>query len=89
MPPDLGKVLYVDRFGNLITGWRAAGVDRRARLRVGLTELARARTFCERPSGSAFWYENSLGLVEVAVNQGRADHTFGLVPGDDLGPPIY
>jgi hypothetical protein len=24
------------------------------------------------PEGSAFWYENSNGLVEIAVNRGRA-----------------
>jgi hypothetical protein len=28
-----------------------------------------------------FWYENSNGLVELAVNQGRADHELGLTMG--------
>jgi S-adenosyl-L-methionine hydrolase (adenosine-forming) len=30
-----------------------------------------------------FWYENSNGLVEIAVNQGRADHE-----GLTMGIPI-
>ena len=42
------------------------------------------RTFCEVEPGTAFWYENAFGLVEVAVNQGRADHVLGLGPGDDI-----
>jgi hypothetical protein len=33
----------------------------------------RAGTFSNRPLGTAFWYENSNGLVEIAVNQGRAN----------------
>jgi len=28
--------------------------------------------------GEAFWYENSNGLVEIAVNSGRADAVLGL-----------
>jgi hypothetical protein len=33
---------------------------------------------------SSFWYENSNGLVEIAVNQGRADRELGLT----IGIPI-
>ena len=32
----------------------------------------------------AFWYENSNGLVEIAVNQGRADRTLGLAIGSAI-----
>ena len=44
----------------------------------------RAGTFNDRPIGTAFWYENSNGLVEIAVNQGRADHDLGLA----IGSPV-
>lgn len=87
-PTDLAKVVYVDRYGNLVLGWRAGGLDRRARLRVGPVDLPYARTFSDAPAGSGFWYENAFGLVEVAVNQDRADQAFGLTAGDDLAPPI-
>jgi S-adenosylmethionine hydrolase len=40
--------------------------------------LERARTFSDPPPGAAFWYENSNGLTEIAVNQGRAHHELGL-----------
>jgi S-adenosylmethionine hydrolase len=43
--------------------------------------LERARTFSDLPPGGAFWYENSNGLAEIAVNQERADHALGLAIG--------
>jgi S-adenosylmethionine hydrolase len=46
--------------------------------------LEHATTFSDRPLGAAFWYENSNGLAEIAVNQGRADHELGLA----IGMPI-
>ena len=36
------------------------------------------RTFADLPPGAAFWYENSNGLAEIAINQGRADRELGL-----------
>jgi S-adenosylmethionine hydrolase len=70
-PDDLPEIVYVDHFGNAMTG--AAG-------RV----LERARTFGDRPPGAPFWYENSNGLAEIAVNQGRADRDLGLA----IGSPV-
>jgi S-adenosyl-L-methionine hydrolase (adenosine-forming) len=43
--------------------------------------LERARTFSDLSPGSAFWHENSNGLAEIAVNQGRADRELGLAVG--------
>lgn len=83
-PLDLAKVVYTDGYGNLITGMRASALTGNVRLRVAGRELAYARTFCEVPRGTAFWFENSFGLVELAVNQGRADCTLRLGPGDPI-----
>ena len=83
-PEDLGKVIYADRYGNLITGTRAAGLDKDTRLRAGGREIAYARTFCEVPPAQAFWYENSFGLAELAVNQGSARLVLGLGFGDSV-----
>lgn len=80
-PDDLHEIVYVDHFGNAMTGLRAATVPPEARLAVGGRVLERARTFGSRPAGSPFWYENSNGLAEVAVNQGRADRELGLAVG--------
>jgi S-adenosyl-L-methionine hydrolase (adenosine-forming) len=52
-----------------------------ARLIAAGQALKRARTFSDLPPGAAFWYENSNGLAEIAVNQGRADRDLGLTIG--------
>ena len=43
-----------------------------------------ARTFSDVGPGEAFWYENSLGLVEIAVNQDAAARLLGL----SVGTPV-
>ena len=80
-PDDLGEIVYVDHYGNAVTGLRAAALPRDARLAAAGRVLERATTFGDRPPGTAFWYENSNGLVEIAVNQGRADRALGLAVG--------
>jgi S-adenosylmethionine hydrolase len=77
-PDDLSEIVYVDRFGNAMTGLRAAMLPRNARLAAAGRVLERGRTFSDQQPGSAFWYENSNGLAEIAVNQGRADRELGL-----------
>ena len=71
-PDDLPSVIYVDGYGNLITGLRAGSVPLDAKVGLGGAALRRARTFGDVPSGTLMWYENSIGLVEIAVNQGNA-----------------
>ncbi|HYN76392.1 MAG TPA: SAM-dependent chlorinase/fluorinase [Lamprocystis sp. (in: g-proteobacteria)] len=85
---ELPTVVYVDGYGNLMCGWRAAAYPPDVPLLAAGRSLGRARTFCEVPPGSAFWYENALGLVEIAVNQGRADLALGLAPGDPVAAPV-
>lgn len=77
-PDDLSEIVYVDHFGNALTGMRAATLPPTARLDVAGQVLERARTFSDLPPGAPFWYENSNGLAEIAVNQGRADRVLGL-----------
>lgn len=88
-PDDLAEIIYVDHFGNAVTGMRAAALDRDALLLAGEQRLASARTFAERPPGDAFWYENANGLVEIAVNQGHAAEQLALRVGDPIrvSPP--
>jgi S-adenosylmethionine hydrolase len=80
-PEDLREIVYIDHFGNAMTGLRAEILPPDARLAVAGRMLERARTFSDRPPGAAFWYENSNGLAEIAVNQGRADRELGLAIG--------
>jgi len=77
-PDDLFRVVYIDRYGNAVTGVRAAAMPEDAVLRTGDYLLPRVRTFSDVGRGVPFWYENANGLVEIAVNQGRADRELGL-----------
>jgi S-adenosylmethionine hydrolase len=81
-PEELTKIIYIDAFGNAMTGIRANSLGDNATLVINGNTLRRARTFSEVPPDSGFWYENSNGLVEVAVNQGRATGAFDLHVGD-------
>lgn len=83
-PDDLAKAIYVDRFGNVMTGLRAAAVGREAAIGAGGAMLRAARTFSDVPRGHAFWYENSIGLVEIAVNAGSAARELSIRPGDPI-----
>ena len=79
---DLARVIYVDHYGNCMTGIRAKGLSRDARLLGGSRALRFARTFDE--AQAAFWYENSLGLVEVSVASGNAARVLGLRVGQAI-----
>ncbi|BBL76747.1 SAM hydrolase/SAM-dependent halogenase family protein [Methylomagnum ishizawai] len=80
-PLDLPEIVYFDHYGNAITGLRHRadldGLD----LWVDGKRIPQAGTFCEVPQGAALWYRNSMDLVEIAVNRGRADRVLGLAVG--------
>ncbi|MGB5305262.1 MAG: SAM hydroxide adenosyltransferase, partial [Gammaproteobacteria bacterium] len=80
-PDDLYRVVYIDRFGNAMTGVRASAVAADAVLNVNGHTLQAARTFSDVAAGTAFWYANANGLVEFAVNRGRADAVLGVKVG--------
>ncbi len=73
-PDDLLQVIYVDAFGNCMTGVRAAAVPADAMVIVAGCRLRRAETFVRVDAGEIFWYENANGLIEIAVNMGNAAH---------------
>lgn len=84
-PDDLAEIVYLDHYGNAMTGMRAALLPAGARLEAGGRVLARARTFSDVPPGTAFWYENANGLAEIAVNRGRAGEALGIEIGSAVG----
>ncbi|MEK7244675.1 MAG: SAM-dependent chlorinase/fluorinase [Pseudomonadota bacterium] len=84
-PDDLAEVIYIDRFGNAMTGLRAPTLSPGASITLkDGREIVHARTFSDVSKGGVFWYENANGLVEIAMNCGRADVALGLT----LGSPI-
>ena len=75
---DLEQIIYIDGFGNAITGVHAPTSPLNANanppvVTVGGRDIPWARTFSDVPPQSPFAYANSMNLIELAVNKGRAD----------------
>lgn len=73
-----GKIVYVDRFGNLVSNMRGVELrnwlaGRECRLRVG-TCLVRglSRTYADAAPGEVLALEGSHGYLEIAVNRASA-----------------
>ncbi len=83
-PDPLAEVIYCDRYGNAMTGLEARGLADDVVLTAGEHRFKRARTFGEVPVGTGLWFANSLGLAEIAVNQGSAAEQFDLAVGSPV-----
>lgn len=81
---DLNAIIYFDHYGNAFTGLRGSSVTTSMRVEVAGCPLGHARTFADVPAGTPFWYVNSQGLVEIAVNSGPARDMLRL----SLGMPV-
>jgi S-adenosyl-L-methionine hydrolase (adenosine-forming) len=75
---DRAEIIYLDHYGNAVTGLRAAGLRESQTLNVAGTRLPHARVYSAVKTGEMFWYENSLGLAEIAVSGGSAAGILGL-----------
>ncbi|MBT6095546.1 MAG: SAM-dependent chlorinase/fluorinase [Rhodospirillaceae bacterium] len=83
-PDDLDEVIYVDRFGNVLSGVRGDSIKETETLCINGAILPRRQTFSDAGPSESFCYLNSNGLMEIAVNMGRADETLGLSVGDQV-----
>ncbi len=75
-----GKIIYVDRFGNLVTSLRQADLPA-GNFSIFLNDykIGRLRkTFGSVRAGMPVCYINSFGYLEVAVNLGSAAEYFGI-----------
>jgi len=84
-----GKVLSVDRFGNVITNFRAAQFSSIAshpfKLHLSGGEVTQwNRTFGLAGTAECFAYFGSSGYVEAAINQGSAAARLKTSPGDSI-----
>ncbi len=82
VPGDWPRIVYLDRFGNAVSGTRASTMSPDAVLSIRGHKVPRAETFSDVGAGQPFWYENANGLVEIAVNRGFADEDLDLDVGD-------
>lgn len=83
-PDDLPAVIYVDRYGNLVTGIRATTMSEGRDLRCAGRAITHARVFSDVPAGELFWYENANGLVEIAANRASAARLLGMEIGEEV-----
>jgi S-adenosyl-L-methionine hydrolase (adenosine-forming) len=79
---DLPRVIYIDHYGNAWTGVR--GVPQDARVSAAGERFRHSESFGFVGKGEGFWFNNSVGLLELAVNRGSAAATFGLKVGDPV-----
>lgn len=83
-PEQLAEVIYIDYYGNAVTGLSARDCSPQAVFSIAGHKLRHARTFSCVASGDVFWYTNSMGLVEIAANQASAAKVLGLSTGTPL-----
>jgi hypothetical protein len=81
-PDELDRVIYIDRYGNVMTGRRAETVSPDRSLWLAGVEIHPEKTFSAVRERALFWYENSSGLVEVAANQASAAGLLQVTVGD-------
>ncbi|HTS88648.1 MAG TPA: SAM-dependent chlorinase/fluorinase [Gemmatimonadales bacterium] len=81
----VGEVIYIDRFGNLVTNFAAELVPPHAMLEVEATTIGPVRsTFGDVPSGGLLAYMGSGGMIEIAVRNGSAARRLGLGVGGKI-----
>ena len=83
-PLGENRIIYIDHYGNAITSIDAANIEDDKIIKINGKALRYARTFEEVSDGQGFWYRNSMGLIEFAVNRGSATKLLHL----ELGIPI-
>lgn len=81
---DLAEVIYIDHYGNAMTGMRAESLTFDNQLLVHGGRLRRATIFADVPGGTPFWYENCVGLAEIAISSGSAARELDLKVGDTI-----
>jgi S-adenosylmethionine hydrolase len=79
---DLPRVIYIDHYGNAWTGIR--GVLSDAHVRAAGASFVHGESFGFVEKGAGFWFINSVGLLELAVNRGSAAAKFRLKVGDPV-----
>lgn len=75
----VGEIVYVDRFGTLVTNLVAETVPDYAVIEVeGLAIGPLRHTYGDVPTGGLLAYEGSAGAVEIAVRDGSAARRLGM-----------
>ncbi len=81
----VGEVIYVDRFGTLISNIMPSAVEPGVRIRVGDVDVGSLRrTFADAARGALVAFGGSGGTVEIAVRDGSAARLLGVGVGTEV-----
>ncbi|HZI23097.1 MAG TPA: SAM-dependent chlorinase/fluorinase [Gemmatimonadales bacterium] len=81
----VGEVIYVDRFGTLISNIAGEAVEPGVRIKVGGVEIGTlSRTFGDVERGVLLAFVGSGGTVEIAVRDGSAARLLGVGVGAEV-----
>lgn len=81
----VGEVLYVDRFGTLVSNITPNALKPGANIHVGGVDVGPLRrTFADVASGALLAFTGSAGTVEIAVRDGSAMRLLGLSVGAEV-----
>ena len=81
----IGRVIWIDRFGNLISNIEADRLFPAAKIAVNGENLGSLRrTFSDVKPGQPLAYLGSGGHLEIAVRDGSAHDYFSVSPGADI-----
>ncbi|MGH9480822.1 MAG: SAM hydroxide adenosyltransferase, partial [Terriglobales bacterium] len=80
-----GQVLYVDRFGNLLTNFNPASVPGAAQAQICGVRIARwCSHFGDAPAGELCLLWGAEGWLEIVLAQGSAAQRLGAKTGDSV-----
>jgi len=83
-PDEFNQVVYIDHYGNAVTGCRADNLDENTVINIKGQRCPYRRTFAEAETGEVFWYRNANGLVEIAAAHANAQTALGLAVGESF-----
>lgn len=82
-----GRVLLIDRFGNLLTNVRGSSIAGSAHIEIAIgSHVVRSvlTNYAAGEPGVAFAIVGSSGLLEIAVSRGNAAEALGVKRGDEV-----
>lgn len=80
----VGRVLFVDHFGNLVTNLESAQIAQAQSVRVGNTTISIRGTYADAAEGELVALVSSMGTLEIAVRNGSAAARLGVGAGDEV-----
>jgi len=83
-PGSPARIVYIDAYGNAMTGLSSEDIDNDRKIVVQGRPLGYAETFSRVTPGELFWYRNSQGLAEISAREASAATILSLALGDQI-----